>query len=153
MEIRLNVYEKGKKALAGLFQMGQHLNSSPVERRLLLLVYHRVSQINGCAMCLDIHSKDLLADGEEPQRIFVLDAWRDAPFYSEREKAALAYAEELALPSQHKVSDGVFTELRSQFSEEEIIDLTIAIITVGGYNRLNLAFGAPVGTYKVGAYA
>ena len=92
MKQRVNVFEKGQGAIKSMYGLGIYLAKSPVEQSLLNLVYFRVSQINGCAYCLDIHSKDLLAKGETGQRLFVLDAWREAPFYSERERAALAWA-------------------------------------------------------------
>ena len=91
----MNPYEKGKRAMQGLFSQAAYLSKSSVEQSLLDLIYFRVSQINGCAYCLDMHSKDLRVSGETEQRLYVLEAWRDAPFYSEREQAALAWAEAL----------------------------------------------------------
>src|SRR5689334_8833000 len=105
MEQRMNVYEKGQGALKALFGMGTYLSKSPVEKPLLNLIYFRVSQINGCAFCLDMHSKDLRLAGETEQRLFVLDAWRDAPFYSDRERAALEWAEALTKVAVGDVSD------------------------------------------------
>jgi len=93
METRLNVPEKGKQALGALYGLGRYLAKSPLQQSLLDLIYFRVSQINGCAFCLDMHSKDLRANGETEQRLFVLDAWREAPFYTDKERAALAWAE------------------------------------------------------------
>ena len=152
MKQRINVLEKGQKAISGLLQLSKSLSHSSVEKGLLNLLYFRVSQINGCAMCLDMHSKDLMAEGENEQRLFVLDAWRDAPFYTERERAALAYAEALTTLKDKVVPDAIFNELKTQFSDNEIIDLTIAIIAINSWNRLNIAFGAPVGTYRVGQF-
>jgi len=152
MKVRINLAEKGMKAVSGLLQMGKHLQQSPVESNLLHLLYLRASQINGCAMCLDIHSKDLLAEGEDPQRLFLIDAWKDAPMYSEKERAALAYTEALTLLEHNEVPDEVYDALTLHFTEEEIIDLTVAIITINSFNRINIAFGAPVGSYKVGQY-
>ena len=152
MEQRINVFEKGQKAISGLLNLGKSLAHSSVEQKLLNLLYFRVSQINACAMCLEIHSKDLLAEGENEQRLFLLDAWRDAPFYTDRERAALAYAEALTTLKDKGVPDAIFNQVKTQFSESEIIDLTIATITINSWNRLNIALGAPVGTYQVGQY-
>lgn len=152
MEQRINVLEKGQKAISGLLNLGKTLAHSSVEQKLLNLLYFRVSQINACAMCLEIHSKDLLSEGENEQRLFLLDAWRDAPFYTDRERAALAYAEALTTLKDKGVPDTIFNQVKTQFSESEIIDLTLAIITINSWNRLNIALGAPVGTYQVGQY-
>lgn len=154
MEPRINFYEKGGQAMGALGGFGKYLSKSSVEQPLLNLIYFRVSQINGCAMCLDIHSKELRAEGETEQRLYVLDAWRDAPFYSGRERAALAYAEALTvLPGGGRsVPDDIYNEARQYFSEAEMIDITIAIIAINSYNRVNIAFGAPVGSYRVGQF-
>src|ERR1700720_725745 len=101
MEQRMNPFEKGQGALKALYGMGMYLAKSPVEQPLFNLIYFRVSQINGCAYCLDMHSKDLRAAGETEQRLYVLDAWREASFYTERERAALAWAEAVT-----KITDG-----------------------------------------------
>src|ERR1700749_2950539 len=93
MKQRINVHEKGQQAMGALYGLGRYLSKSPVEKSLLNLIYFRVSQINGCAFCLDMHSKDLRVKGETEQRLYVLDAWREAPFYTDRERAALGWAE------------------------------------------------------------
>ena len=155
MKQRINVVEKGMPAMKALFGLGIYLSKSPVERKLLELIYYRVSQINGCAYCLDMHTKDLREAGESEQRLYVLPAWRDAPFYSDRERAALAWAEALTKLDGHAVSDEIYAAAIEQFSEEELIDLTLAVIAINSYNRLNLAFPnmAAVGTYKPGMHA
>jgi AhpD family alkylhydroperoxidase len=153
MEPRINVFEKGQNAMKAVYGLGIYLAKSPIEQSLLNLIYFRVSQINGCAFCLDMHSKDLLAKGETEQRLFVLDAWREAPFYTDRERAALAWAEAVTKITGGNVPDAVYDEASKQFSEEELIDLTIAVTTINSYNRINIAFRPLVGTYKVGAYA
>jgi len=153
MKQRLSFFEKGQDASKALYGLGIYLAKSPVEQPLLNLIYFRVSQINGCAFCLDMHSKDLRAKGETEQRLYLLDAWRESPFYTDRERAALAWAE--ALTKLNGIApDEIYEEAIKQFSETELIDLTVAIITINSYNRINLAFPAPaaVGTYKVGAY-
>ena len=150
MKQRINHREKGNDALKALYPLGVYLSKSKLERPLLNLIDYRISQINGCAFCLDMHSKDLRAEGETEQRLYVLDAWREAPFYSERERAALAWAEAV---NKCDVPDEVFEEVREQFSEEELIDLTIAVVTINSYNRINIAFRTPAGTYQVGQFA
>jgi len=155
MEQVINVHEKGQRALKSLYSLGAYLAKSPVEQSLLHLIYYRVSQLNGCAFCLDMHSKDLRAGGETEQRLFVLDAWREAPFYTERERAALAWAEALTKLKGGHVDATTYEAARNQFSDEELIDLTFAVITINSYNRVNIAFPnrAMVGTYAQGQYA
>lgn len=132
--------------------MGKYLAQSTIEQQLLHLIYYRVSQINGCAFCLDMHSKDLRAAGETEQRLYVLDAWREAPFYSDRERAALAWAEALTKLKSTLVPDEIYEEAKKQFTDEELMDLTMGVIAINSYNRINIAFGAPVGTYQVGMF-
>ena len=151
MEQRIKFYEHGQ-AIGAMAGLGKYLAKSPVEKGLLHLIYFRVSQINGCAFCLDMHAKDLRAEGETEQRLYVLDAWRDAPFYTERERAALAWAESLTKINGGQVPDGIYAAAKQQFSEAELVDLTIAVITINSYNRINIAFGAAVGTYQVGQF-
>jgi len=152
MEQRINIFEKGSGAMQALYGLGQYLAKSPVEQSLLNLVYFRVSQINGCAFCLDMHSKDLRAQGETEQRLYLLNAWREAPFYTEKERSALAWAEALTKITSGIVPDDIYTTASKHFSEAELIDLTLAVITINSYNRINIAFGAAVGTYQVGQF-
>ena len=152
MEQRLNVHQKGPEAMKAIYGLAIYLSKSPVEESLLHLIEFRVSQINGCAFCLDMHSKDLRAEGETEQRLYLLSAWREAPFYTERERAALAWAEALTKVADCPVSDEIYRHASSQFTEQELIDLTIAVITINSYNRLNIAFPAPVGAYQPGQY-
>lgn len=155
MTQRINVVKKGMPAVRSLSGLGEYLAQSPVERPLLELIYYRVSQINGCAYCLDMHTKDLRALGETEQRLYVLPAWREAPFYSERERAALAWAEALTKLNGGIVPDATYDRAMEQFSEEEIIDITMAVIAINSYNRINFAFPnvAAVGTYRPGVHA
>jgi AhpD family alkylhydroperoxidase len=155
MKQGVNVFEKGQRAIKALNTLGAYCHKSPVEQSLLNLIYFRVSQLNGCAFCLDMHSKDLIDGGEQAHRLFVLDAWREAPFYSERERAALAWAEALTKINNGQVDEAIYNEALKQFSEEELIDLTFAIITINSYNRVNIAFPNPavVGTYTPGQFA
>jgi AhpD family alkylhydroperoxidase len=153
MEQRINAFQKGQKALSALYSLSIYLKNSMLDEELLNLIYYRVSQINGCAFCLDMHSKDLLARGEDQQRLLVMNAWRDAPFYTERERAALGWAEAVTNISDGHVRDADYKTARAQFSEEELIDLTIATITINSYNRINIAFRTTAGTYRVGQFA
>ena len=149
MEQRINAYAMGNKAVNALHGLGQCITDSSLDKSLLELLYFRVSQINGCAFCLDVHSKNLRAKGETEQRLYVIEAWREAPFYSDKERSALAWAEALTEIKGSLVSDQIFAEARNHFSESELIDLTMAIVAINGYNRINIAFGANVGGYQV----
>ena len=155
MTPRVNVFEKGQRAIKAMSGFAAYLAKSEVEKSLFHLIHFRVSQINGCAFCLDMHSKDLLAEGESVQRLLVLNAWRETSFYSNRERAALAWAEALTTLNHADINDALYEEMRSQFSEEELIDVTFAIIAINNYNRLNIAFPNPaaVGTYTPGQFA
>lgn len=139
--------------MKAMYGLGAYLAKSPIENSLLHLLSFRVSQINGCAFCLDMHAKDLRAAGETEQRLYVLDAWRETPFYTDRERAALAWAEALTKITNGDVPDEVYEEARKQFSEEELIDLTVEVITINSYNRINIAFRPLVGTYQPGQFA
>jgi AhpD family alkylhydroperoxidase len=134
--------------MKALYSLAIYLDQSELERPLLNLIYYRVSQINGCAYCLDMHSKDLRAAGESEQRLYVLDAWRETPFYSDRERAALGWAEAVTTLNGGQVPDEVYDAASKEFSEKELIDLTIATITINSYNRINIAFKVQAGGYK-----
>jgi AhpD family alkylhydroperoxidase len=153
MKQRINAFEKGAGAMKALFGLGIYLAKSSIEQSLLNLVYFRVSQINGCAYCLDMHSKDLRAKGETEQRLYMLDAWRESPVYTEREMAALDWAEAVTRLTDSRVPDEVYIKVRKEFTEEELIDLTLAVVTINSYNRINIAFRTPAGSYKPGQYA
>ena len=122
-----------------------------LEPRLFELVKIRASQMNGCAYCLDMHTKNARLAGETEQRIYALNAWRETPFFTDRERAALAWAEAITLISVNHVSDQEFESARAEFSEEELVKLTLAIITINGWNRLAIAFRETVGTYQTAA--
>jgi AhpD family alkylhydroperoxidase len=149
MEQRINVHEKGPNAMKHLYSIGGYLKKSPVENSLLELVNFRVSTMNGCAYCLDMHYKDARATGETEQRLYGLNAWREAPYYSDRERAALAWAEAL---TKCDVPDQIYLEAKKHFTDEDLIDLTLAITTINTWNRLNLAFPNVAGTYTVGLF-
>lgn len=135
----------GFKALRSL---QEYVEKSGLEHALLELVKMRASQINRCAYCLDMHSKDARASGETEQRLYVLDAWREAPFYSDRERAALAWTEALTQISGNDVSDELYAQARKQFSEKELADLSLAIIAINGWNRLAIPFRSTPGIYQ-----
>ncbi len=153
MESRINVVEKGQGAIKAMYPLGSYLAKSSIEQPLLDLIDFRVSQINGCAYCLDMHSKDLRAIGETEQRLYLLNAWREAPFYTDRERAALAWSESVTKLEGGQVSDEVYDQARSQFSEEELIDLTLAVAAINSWNRLNIAFRNTAGSYQTSRHA
>lgn len=129
--------------------LGGYLKNASIEKKLMEMIEFRVSQINKCAYCLDMHSKEARAAGETEQRLYGLDAWREAPYYSDRERAALAWAEAV---TNCDVPDEVYEIAKKQFSDEELADLTLGVISINTWNRLNLAFPNEVGSYKVGQF-
>lgn len=151
MEQRINFQEKGQNALKTLFHTGAYLKRSSIEAGLKELVDFRISQINGCAYCLDMHSKDARAHGETEQRLYALSAWRETPFFTDRERAALAWAE--AVNACH-VPDETYAQVKAQFTDEELVDLTLVVSTINAWNHLNIAFHNPaaIGTYTVGQF-
>lgn len=153
MEQRLNPYQTRPKVINALAGMGSYMAKSAIEPSLINLVLYRVSQINGCAYCLDMHSKDMRAMGEPEQRLYLISAWREAPFYSERERAALGWAEAVTKLTDANVPDDAYENALQQFSEEELVDLTIAVIAINSYNRMNVAFRVEAGSYVVGQHA
>jgi len=136
------------QAAAAMFGLERYLRSSGLEASLLNLVRLRASQINGCAYCHDMHSKDARAHGETEQRLYTLDAWRETPFFSARERAALAWTEALTLLPQTHAPDDVYSEASSQFSEKELVDLTLLIVAIYGWYRIAVGFRAPPGSYQ-----
>ncbi|HEX6965215.1 MAG TPA: carboxymuconolactone decarboxylase family protein [Gemmatimonadaceae bacterium] len=127
--------------------LDQYLANCGIERALLLLLQLRASQINGCAYCLDMHWKDLRALGETEQRLYSLDAWRECPYYSERERAALAWTEAVTLVANGQIPDVVYDAVRLHFSEAELSNLTLAVATINAWNRLSIAARLVPGTY------
>jgi len=151
MKARLNANAAAPEAMKALSAFQASLNASTLEHGLLELVKYRASQLNGCAWCMDMHTKDARAAGEAEQRLYLLSAWRECPFYTERERAALAWTEAVTLLASDGVSDEVFTAVRAEFSERELVELTMAIIAINGWNRINVAFRTPPGTYRIPA--
>jgi AhpD family alkylhydroperoxidase len=148
MESRIDVMKVSPKAVQAVLGLQSYVNASGLEPSLLELVKMRASQINGCAYCLDMHSKDARAAGETEQRLYLLNAWRDAPFYSDRERAALEWTESLTLVSQSHVPDEIYEKAREHFSEAELVDLALAAVAINSWNRLSIAFRAQPGAYK-----
>lgn len=149
MEQRINVHEKGQDAMKALYGIGAYLKKSPIEKSLMHLILFRVSQINSCAYCLDMHSKDARALGETEQRLYGLSAWRETPYYSDRERAGLAWAEAV---TKCDVPDATYSRVKEHFTEQELIDLTLAVTTINTYNRINIAFPTTPGGYQVGQH-
>jgi AhpD family alkylhydroperoxidase len=136
------------RSIQGHARLGQYLHECGLEEPLLDLINLRASQINGCAYCLDMHWKDLRAIGENEQRLYSLDAWRESPFYSDRERAALEWTEAVTLITNGHVPDEVYEEVRPHFSEKELSDLTLAIVAINGWNRLNISARTVPGAYQ-----
>jgi AhpD family alkylhydroperoxidase len=141
-------------AMRPLIDLGQAIrNAGRLESALIELVLMRVSQINGCAFCLDMHSKDARAAGETEQRLYLLPAWRETRLYSERERIALAWAEELTrLDSPEAVSDALYEQARQVFEEAGLVDLTLLVVTINSWNRVNVAARSIGGHYKPAAH-
>lgn len=144
---RINFKRLVPAAYRAMLALESYVHQSGLEESLLELVKMRASQINGCAYCLDMHSKDARAAGETEQRLYVLPAWREAPFYSEKERAALAWTEAVTLVSETHVPDDVYELARKQFSDEELVNLTMAIVAINGWNRLEVSFRGVPGLY------
>ena len=154
MTQRINYTQASPGGFKALRQLQEYVENSGLEHNLLELVKMRTSQLNGCAYCLDMHSKDARAAGETEQRLYLLNAWREAPFYSARERAALAWTEALTRISKTKnVPDALYEEARKHFSEKELVDLSLAIIAINGWNRLAIPFRSEPGHYQPGQYA
>ena len=134
------------EALAAMRGLEDHVQRCSLETPLLELVRTRASQINGCAYCIDMHTKDARAGGETEQRLHLLAAWREAPFYSERERAALAWTDALTR-IEHGVPEDDYRLAREQFTERELVDLSIAVIAINGWNRLAIPFHSKAGDY------
>jgi len=148
MEPRLDYFKASPQGVAAFRNLNNYVQGCGLEHALMELVKTRASQINGCAYCLDMHTKDARAAGETEQRLYTLSAWRETPFFSERERAALAWTEAITLISEHEIEDELYAELERHFSPKEIVDLTLAIITINGWNRLSIPFRTKVGTYQ-----
>jgi len=148
MNRRTDYQTASPKAYQAMLGLEHHLKTCGLEPNLVHLVKLRVSQMNGCAYCIDMHWKDLRAGGESEQKLYELDAWREAPFYTDRERAALAWAEGLTNLHDGHVPDALYEAARRHFDERELADLTLAVATINAWNRFAIAFRSPAGTYQ-----
>jgi AhpD family alkylhydroperoxidase len=148
MEPRFNPYKAAPGAYKAMAGLEEYLHNCGLEPSLLHMVKLRASQINGCAFCIDMHWKDLRALGETEQRLYSLDAWRECPWYSDRERAALAWTEALTLITNGHVPDAVYQQARAQFNEKELTDLSLDIMAINAWNRISIASRTEPGTYN-----
>ena len=148
MQTRLDYGKAAPGSVQAMYKLQKYVEESGLEHSLLELVKTRVSQMNGCAFCIDMHTKDARAAGETEQRLYGLSAWREAPYYSERERAALAWAEAVTSMPQIDESDEEYEAARAQFGEGELAKLTMAVIAINGWNRLAIAFRTEAGQYQ-----
>ena len=148
MQPRIDYLKFASEPLKAMYSLENYLASCGLEHKLLHLLKLRASQINGCAYCIDMHSKDARALGETEQRLYALDAWRETPFYTDQERAALAWVEAVTLVSETHVPDDVFEALRKHFGEKEIVDLTLLATTINMWNRLAISMRAVPGHYQ-----
>jgi AhpD family alkylhydroperoxidase len=147
MTARINLMNVNPGILRAMLGLEQQVSKGGLDSKLLDLVRMRASQINGCAYCLDMHSKDARAAGETEQRLYGLDAWRETPYYSTRERAALEWTEALTLVTEGHVPDEAYDRVRQEFSEDELAHLSLAIVAINGWNRLNVAARTVPGDY------
>jgi AhpD family alkylhydroperoxidase len=152
MRTRIDFTRVSPQSLKPLFALGAQIEASGLEHSLLELVKMRASQINGCAYCIDMHTKDARAAGETEQRLYLLDAWREAPLYTERERAALAWTEAVTLVADGHVPDDAYEAASNSFTEDELVSLTLAIVAVNSWNRMNIAFRMEAGSYRPGMF-
>jgi AhpD family alkylhydroperoxidase len=148
MEPRIDYLKSGRGVMEAMLGVEKYIRQSGLEESLLNLIRMRASQINGCAYCLDMHWKDARAMGEKEQRLYGLDAWKESPYYTDRERAALAWTEALTNVREGHVSDEVFEHVRTHFTEKELADLSLAITSINSWNRLNIAVRTVPGTYQ-----
>ena len=153
MKSRIEGAKVAPGAYHAMLGLETYIHQSGLEIPLLHLIKLRASQLNGCAYCIDMHWKDLRAVGENEQRLYGLDAWRESPYYSDRERAALAWTEAVTLITDGHVSDEVYEEVRQHFSDKELADLTFAIATINAWNRLAISLRAEAGKYQPQARA
>ena len=148
MKSRIEYAQVAPGAVEAMRALEKYVRTCGIEPKLLELIKIRASQINGCAYCLDMHTKDARARGETEQRIYALNAWRETPFFTEKERAALAWTESVTQVSASQVSDEVYEIARQCFDEKELVNITIAIIAINGWNRLAVSFRSVPGVYE-----
>ena len=150
---RIDYSAVSPEAVLAVRGVEQYVRQCPLERSLIELVKLRASYINGCAYCVDMHTKDARAAGETEQRLYGVSAWREAPYYTERERAALEWTEAITDIGRSRAEDEMYDRVRPHFSEQELVNLTMAIIAINGWNRLAVGFRVPAGTYQPKAAA
>lgn len=150
---RISFQTTPKDLYNGLYQMGTYLEKTGLDRKLLMLIDYRVSQLNGCAFCLDMHFKEALEAGESTVRLSMVSAWKETDVFSELECTVLDYAEQVTLLSQHDIADEIFESLSSFYNQDQIAALTLAIVKINGWNRFMKAFKTKAGEYQVGQFA
>ena len=148
MDTRIDPRKAAPEVYRAMLALETAVKATGLESNLLDLVKLRASQINGCAYCIDMHSKDLRAEGESEERLYLLSAWREAPFYSDQERAALAWTEAVTLVADEHVPDDVYEEARQHFTDGELAKLTLAIVAINAWNRFGIAFRAAPGHYQ-----
>lgn len=148
MKSRIEYARVAPGAVEAMRALEKYIRTCGIEPNLLELIKIRASQINGCSYCLDMHTKDARAQGETEQRIYALNAWRETPFFSEKERAALAWTESVTQVSTSHVPDKVYEIARRHFDEKELVNITIAIVAINGWNRLAVSFHSVPGTYQ-----
>lgn len=148
MKQRLDYSKAAPEGVEILRQLEHYLKKAGLEPDLMELVKLRASQINGCAYCIDMHTKDARSHGESEQRLYGVSAWRETPFYSERERAALAWTESVTRISESQVPEEFFQQVKQHFTEKELVDLTLAVIAINSWNRLAISFRTQVGSYQ-----
>ena len=148
MTQRMNAMEVAPQAYHAMYALESYIRQSGLEHGLIHLVKLRVSYMNGCAYCVDMHSKDARALGETEQRIYSVPVWRETPFYTPRERAAFAWAEVVTSLGPHGVTDEDYEAVRKEFDEAQLVQLTMVIVTINGWNRLSIALGTDVGSYQ-----
>ena len=151
MEARFNCMNAAPRGYGAMLGLEKYFQECGLEQSLLHLIKLRASQVNGCAYCLDMHWKDLRAIGEREQRMYSLDAWRECPYYTDRERAALAWTEAVTLITDGHVPDAVYEEARAHFSEKEMCDLTLAVVAINAWNRLAISSRTVPGGYQAQA--
>jgi AhpD family alkylhydroperoxidase len=149
MKPRIDYRKAAPQAFKAMLDLEAGVHRGGLEKPLIELVKMRASQINGCGYCLDMHSKDARAAGETEQRLYVLPAWREAPFYSARERAALAWTEAVTLVATNDLPDALYAQVRAEFDEKSLVELTLAVIAINSWNRMAISFRADVGSYVV----
>ena len=149
MKERMDYFKTDPKALKGMLELEKYVVDSELDPVIFELVKTRASQINGCAYCLDMHTIDARHEGETEQRLYALSAWRETPFYSDKERAALEYTEVLTLISENEVSDALYQKVQTYFSDKELLALTMTIVAINGWNRIAIAFRTVPGSYQI----